>query len=100
MLAQILDYLVLQQNAGNLDVLTVRDSYTQFTGQKAVVTFSFDDSFVTDYTVAYPMFIDRGIAGTSFIIGGICGCKCTFRLPQLAYGSHNGDGFRRGRLVG
>ncbi|MCW4018860.1 MAG: polysaccharide deacetylase family protein [Candidatus Bathyarchaeota archaeon] len=71
MLAQILDYLVLQQNAGNLAVLTVRDSYTQFTGQKAAVTFSFDDSYVTDFTVAYPMFIDRGIAGTCFIVGGI-----------------------------
>ncbi len=69
LLAQILDYLVAEQNAGNLSVLTMRQAYTDYGGQKAVVVLSFDDGWVTDYTTAWPMFAERGLAGTSYLIG-------------------------------
>jgi peptidoglycan/xylan/chitin deacetylase (PgdA/CDA1 family) len=67
MLGQILDYLVVQQNAGNLSVLTMRQAYSGFNGQRAVVVMAFDDGFRTDYTVVWPMFKARGLTGTSYI---------------------------------
>ena len=68
-LGQVLDYLLAQQNTGNLMVLTLRQAYTAFNGQKAVVVISFDDGWVTDYTAAWPLFKAHGFAGTSFIVG-------------------------------
>lgn len=67
MLSQILDYLVVQQNAGNLSVLTMHQAYSGFNGQRAVVVMAFDDGFRTDYTVVWPMFKARGVTGTSYI---------------------------------
>ncbi len=67
MLEAILDYLVDQQNAGNLQVMTMSQARSQFDGQKAVVVFSFDDAWATDYTTVWPMFMERGLAGTSYI---------------------------------
>jgi peptidoglycan/xylan/chitin deacetylase (PgdA/CDA1 family) len=73
LLGQILDYLVSEQNAGHLLVLTMRQAYATFNGQKAVVVISFDDGWITDYTTAWPMFKARGLAGTSFIVGSVVG---------------------------
>lgn len=58
-LGQVLDYLVMQENAGKLAVMTMRQAYTGFNGQKAVVVVSFDDGWVTDYTTVWPMFKAR-----------------------------------------
>ncbi len=68
-LQSVVNYLVSQQNAGNLSVLTMRQAYTQFNGAKAVVVMAFDDGTNTDYTVVWPMFKAAGIAGTSYIVG-------------------------------
>ena len=73
MLGQVLDYLLAQQNAGNLVVMTMRQAYSSYNGQTAVVVLSFDDCFNSDFTVAYPMFQARGFAGTSFIVGSLVG---------------------------
>ena len=73
LLGQVLDYLKLKQDAGLLQVLTVRQAVGSFDGQIAVVTISFDDALMTDYTVAYPMFQAHGFAGTSFIPGHLVG---------------------------
>jgi len=67
MLEAILDYVIYQQNLGNLQVMTMSQAYEQYNGQKAVVVFSFDDAWVTDYTTVWPMFMERGLAGTSYI---------------------------------
>ena len=67
MLAQILDYLVVKQNAGQLSVMTMREAYNSFDGGKAVVVVSFDDGYTTTYTTAWPMFKARGLKGTSYI---------------------------------
>ncbi len=69
LLGQVLDYLVAQQNTGSLSVMTMRQAYTEFNGQKAVIVISFDDGWVNDYTLAWPMFKARGLAGTSYIVG-------------------------------
>ncbi len=79
-LGQVLDYLVTQQDAGNLEVLTMRQAYTEFNGQNAVVVISFDDGWVTDYTVAWPMFAARGLAGTSYIVSDIVDANDPMRL--------------------
>ncbi|MCW4009185.1 MAG: polysaccharide deacetylase family protein [Candidatus Bathyarchaeota archaeon] len=68
-LEQILGYLQEQQNEGNLLTLTMRDAYTAYDGQKAVVVISFDDGWVTDYTQVWPLFKEYGFAGTSYING-------------------------------
>jgi uncharacterized repeat protein (TIGR02543 family) len=68
-LEQVLDYLVSEQAAGNLTVMTIHQAYTGYTGGKAVVVMSFDDGWITDYTTVWPMFTARGLAGTSYIIG-------------------------------
>jgi peptidoglycan/xylan/chitin deacetylase (PgdA/CDA1 family) len=67
MLAQILDYLVTKQNAGQLLVMTMREAYNSFDGSKAVVVVSFDDGYATTYTTAWPMLKARGLKGTSYI---------------------------------
>ncbi len=66
-LKTVLDYLVKQQNAGNLLVLTMSQAYEKYDGTKAVVVFSFDDSSDTDYTIVWPMFKALGLVGTSYI---------------------------------
>jgi peptidoglycan/xylan/chitin deacetylase (PgdA/CDA1 family) len=72
-LDQILDYLVGQQTAGNLEVMTIRQAYTGYDGQKAVVVMSFDDSYASDYSVVWPMFKERDLAGTSYLVGSLIG---------------------------
>jgi len=67
-LAMLLDYLVTQQNAGNLAVMTMAEAYASFDGSKAVVVVSFDDAHESDYTAAYPLFKARGLNGTSYIV--------------------------------
>ena len=80
LLAQVLDYLVERQNEGELSVLTMRQAYSTFAGQKAVVVMSFDDSWSTDYAIVWPMFKSRGIAGTSYIVGSIVSSNQPDRL--------------------
>jgi len=72
-LAMLLDYLVAQQTAGNLIVMTMAEAYTSFDGSKAIVVISFDDAWATDYTTVYPLFTARGLKGTSYIITGLIG---------------------------
>jgi len=67
LLAQVLDYLVVKQNAGQLFVMTMREAYDSFDGSKAVVVFAFDDGYATTYTTAWPMFKARGLKGTSYL---------------------------------
>ncbi len=72
-LAYFLDYAVQKQNEGALQILTLADAYDVWSGStqpKATVTFTFDDGWVTDYENVYPMFKQRNIAGTSYIITG------------------------------
>ena len=70
-LSAILDYLSIKQSAGQLSVLPVRDAYSAYNGQKAVVIIAFDDAYQTDFTVAWPMFKAHNMVGTSFIAGDI-----------------------------
>ena len=71
-LAQMLDYLVEKQNAGQLTVMTMKEAYTSYSGSPTVVV-SFDDAWETDYTTVYPMFKARGLAGTSYIVTSFIG---------------------------
>jgi PKD repeat protein/peptidoglycan/xylan/chitin deacetylase (PgdA/CDA1 family) len=76
MLAQILDYLLEKQNAGLLSVVTMAEAYDYWINApqgRAMVVISFDDGWVTDYTVAYPMFQERGLKGTSYLTTGAMG---------------------------
>ena len=66
-LTQLCDYLVEKQNLGQLSVMTMAQAYNGFTGNKAVVVLQFDDGWKTDYTTAWPILKQRGLAGTSFI---------------------------------
>jgi len=66
-LTQLCDYLVEKQNLGQLTVMTTAQAYTGYTGNKAVVVIQFDDGYKTDYTTAWPILKQRGLAGTSFI---------------------------------
>ena len=96
MLTQLLDYLVQKQNAGQLTVMTVAQAYdywsTATQQPKATVVMSFDDADETDYTAAYPLFMARGLKGTSYIITsaiGTSGCLtweeiATMRAPIVA----------------
>jgi peptidoglycan/xylan/chitin deacetylase (PgdA/CDA1 family) len=75
-LARVLDYLVEQQNAGLLEIVTMAEAYDYWsvaTDGRAVVVISFDDAYDTDYTTAYPLFQERGIKGTSYIVTGFIG---------------------------
>ncbi|MBA7618138.1 hypothetical protein ES703_25459 [subsurface metagenome] len=72
-LAQTLDYALEKQNAGLLEIVTIAEAYDYWsTAQegKAMVVFTFDDCWVTDYDNVYPIFKERGVAGTSYIITG------------------------------
>jgi len=71
MLAYILDYALQKENEGVLQILTLSEAYDIWSGAtqpEAAVSFTFDDSWVTDYENVYPMFKQRGIAGTSYVI--------------------------------
>jgi peptidoglycan/xylan/chitin deacetylase (PgdA/CDA1 family) len=75
-LAQVLDYLVEKQNAGLLEIVTMAEAYDYWstaTQGKAMAVVSFDDANDSDYIVAYPMFQQRGIKGTSYITTGYMG---------------------------
>ena len=70
-LNQTLNYLVEKQNAGLLTVMTMSDAYeywTTTTECKATVVVSFDDANDSDYYTVYPLFIERGLKGTSYIV--------------------------------
>jgi peptidoglycan/xylan/chitin deacetylase (PgdA/CDA1 family) len=70
-LAQTLDYALEKQNAGLLEIVTMAEAYDYWstaTQGKAMVVFSFDDANLSDYENVYPMFYERNIAGTSYII--------------------------------
>ncbi len=72
-LAYILDYALQKENEGVLQILTLADAYDVWSGAtapEATVSFTFDDCWLTDYDNVYPMFKERGIAGTSYIITG------------------------------
>ncbi len=72
-LHQSLDYAIEKQNAGLLEVVTIADAYDYWSTAsegKAMVVFTFDDCWVTDYENVYPMFKDHGVSGTSYIITG------------------------------
>ncbi|MBA7631070.1 hypothetical protein ES703_38597 [subsurface metagenome] len=67
-LRAVCDYLLARQNAGQLQVLPMRDAYTSWDGTKAVVVLSFDDGYTTDYTTTWPILRDEyGFIGTSYI---------------------------------
>jgi peptidoglycan/xylan/chitin deacetylase (PgdA/CDA1 family) len=72
-LAQLLDYLVEKQNAGQLVVMTMAEAYdywTTTTNPKPTVVISFDDANRSDFTTVYPLFKARGLKGTSYIVTG------------------------------
>lgn len=71
MLTRFLDYLVAQKAAGRLDVLTTAEAYSQWKRSartKATVVVSFDDAHESDYLTVYPLFHERGLKGTSYIV--------------------------------
>ncbi|MDH5443551.1 MAG: polysaccharide deacetylase family protein [Hadesarchaea archaeon] len=73
LLHQSLDYAIEKQNAGLLEVVTIADAYDYWSTAsegKAMVVFTFDDAWNTDYDNVYPIFNDHGVAGTSYIITG------------------------------
>lgn len=70
-LAQLLDYLVEKQNAGQLVVMTMAEAYdywTITTNPKPTVVISFDDANESDFTTVYPMFKARELKATSYIV--------------------------------
>jgi peptidoglycan/xylan/chitin deacetylase (PgdA/CDA1 family) len=71
MLARILDYLVQEQNAGKITVMTMAQAYDYWSAAKAgkpTVVMCFDDANESDYTAVYPLFKARGLKGTSYIV--------------------------------
>ena len=68
MLRNVCSYLLDRQNAGELQVLPIRDAYTSWNGTQAVVVLSFDDGWKTDYTTTWPIVTgEYGFIGTSYI---------------------------------
>ena len=70
-LEQLLDYLKLKQDAGQLQVMTMAEAYDYWstaTQGKATVVVSFDDANESDYLVVYPMFKAQSLKGTSYIV--------------------------------
>jgi hypothetical protein len=70
----MLDYLVEEQNAGNLTVMTMAQAYDYWSTTKSgkpTVVVSFDDAYESDYLVAYPLFVARGLKGTSYIVTSV-----------------------------
>src|SRR5271157_2178303 len=72
MLTNLLNYLVTQQNAGKIVVMTIAEAYDYWhnapTQPKPTVVVCFDDANESDYLVAYPLFHARGLKGTSYIV--------------------------------
>src|SRR5271157_68387 len=72
MLTNLLNYLVTQQNAGKIVVMTMAAAYDYWnnapTQPKPTVVVCFDDANESDYLVAYPLFHARGLKGTSYIV--------------------------------
>ncbi|MDH5442871.1 MAG: polysaccharide deacetylase family protein [Hadesarchaea archaeon] len=72
-LHQSLDYAVGKQDAGLLEIVTIAEAYDYWSTAeqgKAMVVFTFDDCWKSDYENVWPMFKDHGVAGTSYIITG------------------------------
>jgi peptidoglycan/xylan/chitin deacetylase (PgdA/CDA1 family) len=87
-LTQFLDYLVQKQNAGQLTVMTMAQAYDYWSvatqNAKATVVVSFDDAHETDYTTAYPLFVTRGLKGTSYIIASAIGTSGCLTWEEIA----------------
>ncbi len=67
-LRAVCDYLLDKQNAGQLQVLPMRDAYTSWNGTKAVVALGFDDGYTTDYTTTWGILKNEyGFVGTSYL---------------------------------
>ncbi|MDH5442875.1 MAG: fibronectin type III domain-containing protein, partial [Hadesarchaea archaeon] len=67
-LRAVCSYLLNKQNAGQLQVLPIRDAYTSWNGTKAVVVLGFDDGWKTDYTTTWGIVSgEYGFVGTSYI---------------------------------
>jgi len=72
-LQQSLDYAIQKQDNGLLEIVTIAEAYDYWSTAsegKAMVVFTFDDGYRSDYENVYPMFKERGVAGTSYIITG------------------------------
>jgi hypothetical protein len=71
-LTNLLNYLVQQQNAGKIVVMTIAQAYDAWhNAQKTpppTVVVAFDDANESDYLIAYPLFAARGLKGTSYIV--------------------------------
>jgi len=84
----LLDYLKAKQDAGELQVMTMAEAYdlwsTATTNPEATVVVSFDDAYETDYTTAYPLFKDRGLKGTSYIVTSFIGTTGHVTWDEIA----------------
>jgi len=86
-LAQMLDYLIQKQNAGQLTVMTMAQAYDYWstaTAGKATVVVSFDDANESDYTIAYPLFVARGLKGTSYVYTDVIGESDQLTWTEIA----------------
>ena len=83
-----LAYLAQEQSAGKLVVLTMAQAYTYWSTAKSqpmpTVVVSFDDSHETDYTAAYPLFKEYGLAGTSYIQVNMVGLSGRLSWAEMA----------------
>jgi hypothetical protein len=72
MLTNLLNYLVQEQDAGKIEVMTIAQAYDAWhnasTQPPPTVVVAFDDANESDYLVAYPLFAARGLKGTSYIV--------------------------------
>jgi peptidoglycan/xylan/chitin deacetylase (PgdA/CDA1 family) len=87
MLAQLVDYLAQQQNAGELKVMTMAEAYDYWSNAKqgnATVVVSFDDAHESDYTIAYPLFKEKGLKGTSYVTTSYVGRKGHLTWDEIA----------------
>lgn len=87
MLTKLLGYLVQEQNAGKLMVMTMSQAYDYWstaTAGKATVVVSFDDANESDYTVVYPLFVARGLKGTSYIVTSFIGDSGSLTWDEIA----------------
>lgn len=98
-LTQMLDYLVQQQNSGKLTVMTMAQAYDYWstaTSGKATVVVCFDDANESDYLVVYPLFVARGLKGTSYIVTSVINDSgqlswaeiAKMRAPRTTYAVH------------
>ena len=78
MLTQLLDYVKQQKDLSKLQVMTMTEAYDAWKKAnpgKATLVISFDDGNQSDYQVVYPLFKDRSLKGTSYIVASWVGQK-------------------------